>query len=171
MRVSLVPWELIWLASLIVFGLSLLGVVIGWLRHRKGGWPTSPLLYLSLLLVIAIPAGLKLTGYRFDLDTKHDEITRPEHALPDLITRQYGPTTIQAMYDAAVRAIQQSKTYGQPWRITYAGVDAYEAARIDVLVPVFFFTDTMSISIVTNRRRRCRVRLGSHRPPGAAARR
>jgi hypothetical protein len=147
MRISIIPWEFIWLIGLLVLIVTTIWTAIGQIKRRKFGWPGSFFFYGALIVVTVIPAGLKLTHYRFKLNGQTGEVTRLGHEIPDLVSRDYDQYTVKDVYEASLRAIQASKTYGQPWRVKFAGLTREETARISVDVPVFFVTEALDITI------------------------
>ena len=146
MKIALWPWEIIWLACLLVFIFSLFGTFVRQISQRR--WlPNSPVFYISFLLLLIIPAALTLTGYRFSLNSAPTETTHLDHPIPDLRIHEYRGYNITQVYEASLRVVQSMQTYAQPWRITFVDVDPAKAARIEVLVPVLWYADEMSISV------------------------
>ena len=146
-RISLIPWEFIWLFCLLLGLISLVWTVWTQLRQRKFGWPKSGLFYLALILLIIIPVGLRLTNYRFKLSSGTSEATSLDHQLPDLVIREYEGYSIQDVYEASLRVAQQETNYGQPWTIIFAGTEEFRVARLEMIIPVFFYEDRMSVTI------------------------
>ncbi|MFQ5575853.1 MAG: DUF1499 domain-containing protein [Anaerolineae bacterium] len=149
MKVSLIPWEPIWLASLACFIILAAWSAAGYLRGKKPGAVKSAALYLSIVLAAAIPAGATLLNYRFDLDAQSNEATRLDHSLPDLQTRRYREYTAEQVFRAALRAVQAASTYGQPWTVTFAELKDNRTGRIAAQVPVLFTTHSLAVTIQT----------------------
>ena len=147
MKISTVPWEVIWLAILAIGLLALMWRVWQQAKARRFGWPHSSIFYLALILLLAIPGGLRVTNHRFTLRDSGVETTRLEHALPDLTLHEYEAYNIHEVYQASLTAIQSLHTYGQPWTITYAGEEEYRAGRIETKVPVLFWQDRLTVTI------------------------
>jgi uncharacterized protein (DUF1499 family) len=145
-KISLVPWEIIWLLSWVIFIISLIWFIVERVKIKKFSLPKSFVLYASLLILIVIPLGLKVFNYRFHLGAGAGEITAPYHELIDLQTHQYKAYTVEQLYQASLRAVQSLSTYGQPWTIVFAEHNE-EAGRIAVQVPVFFVIDDLAIII------------------------
>lgn len=146
MKVSLIPWEYIWLASAILFVPALIRWLISLLKAKKFSPPTSPWLCLPLLALLVIPVGLRLLNYQFIITCNIDAATSEYQPVLDLRTRLYPNNTSRQIYEAGIKTIQAAATYGQPWTITFAEFDEESGAgRLGVQVPVFFGIDTMAI--------------------------
>lgn len=148
MKVSLIPWEYIWLVSVALFAPALIRWIIGLIKAKKFSPPASIWFYLPLLALLIIPAGLRLLNYQFILSRNVDAATLETHPVVDLRTRFYPHDDSRRLYDASVKTIQNATTYGQPWTITFAEFEEESgAARLGVQIPVFFGIDTMAVVI------------------------
>lgn len=148
MRLSLIPWEWIWVLSLVVLIFTVIWWLVKMVRQRAFLWPKSWLMALSLVLVIAIPLGTKALNYRFNLQTSESTVTQPDHPIADLQTRIYDQYTPQELHEASIRAVQASSTYLQPWTIMFTDLDEYnQAARLVAQVPVIFTVDDFAVTI------------------------
>ncbi len=148
MKIPLIPWEIIWLVSLIIFVISFLIYGFKMLRNRKFQIPQSVIFYLSLILIVLIPLLLDLTGYRFNLKHGNVEATNPDGLIADLEPRQYFDHDAKHLYDASLRAVQSLSTYGQDWTITFVEFDdEADTGRISVQVPTLFGVDEFVVGI------------------------
>lgn len=151
MKISLIPWEIIWLLDFVVVLVALLWWGTVQLRHRKFSVPRSWVLYGGLFLLIAIPLGLALFDFRFDLEPGAVEMTDPEHPVPDLQTRIYPGKTAEQLYQAALRTVQAQTTYLQPWTIVFAEFDSQgQAGRLVMQVPTIFVVDDLAVTVSRN---------------------
>ena len=146
MKISLIPWEIIWLTILLLFFISLFGTLIRMFSRRRFNLRHWALPFGLLLGLALIPAGLWLTDYRFSLAGDMSEVTSPDHELPDLRIRSFPGYTNDEVYQASLRVVQASRSYLQPWRITFVGQDD-QAGRIVAQVPSLWFTDDLSITV------------------------
>ncbi|RME41653.1 MAG: DUF1499 domain-containing protein [Caldilineae bacterium] len=146
-RISPIPWEPIWLLSLLVWLVSAIWIGVRQFRARTFRLPRSPLFYGALALVIAIPVGLKLLDYRFVPFSRADAATGVDPSLPELHTRRYNAHTVDELYEASLQAVQSLSTYGQPWTIVFVNLQPGWGGRIVAKVPAPFRLDTLSITI------------------------
>lgn len=148
MKVSLIPWEYIWLVSVALFGLALIRWGISLIKAKKFSPPVSVWFYLPLAALLIIPAGLRLLNYQFILTRNVDAATTEAHTVVDLRTRFYPRDDSRRLYEASIKTVQNATTYGQPWTITFAEFEEETGAgRLGVQVPVFFGLDTMAVVI------------------------
>ncbi len=156
MTVSLIPWEAIWFLNLVV--------VVVWifalnLRHperprrgerRQRYWfllPDTPLFYVLFAAIFMLPLALNLLHIQFDVDTQNDAATTFDNPIVNLRPHRYDLPP-QEIYDAALKAVQSQRTYGQPWVITFAEyMPDQKLGRIVAEVPVLWFVDDISITI------------------------
>jgi len=146
-KISVIPWEIIWLLCLFLFIVTFFWTAVTQLKDRKFGFPRSAFFYTLLILLILIPIGLQVTDHRFILTENSLESTLISHELPDLRVRQYDDYTVQEIYQASIAAVQATKSYAQPWRIKFAELEEDQAGRIVVQVPVLWFTDELNITV------------------------
>ena len=147
MRLSVIPWEIIWLTCLLVFVIIMLVEIVRQVRNRKVTWPTSLLFYAVIVGLIFIPLSLNLTNYRFDLSSGPVEYSRYDHQLVDLRPQIYSQHSLDELYQASIEALKTLKSYGFSWTITYVQPDTNGVAQIKALAPIMIFTDEVSISI------------------------
>ncbi len=146
MQISLIPWEVIWAIALSGLIITLPFEIRRLWRAKKWAWRLS-WAGACLLLVAAIPIGLKLTGYRFDIDARNTEATSFINPLPDLKTRRYSNYSAGQLYQAGLAAVQSLATYGQPWTITFADFAPRQGGRLAVEVPVVVFIDDLAVTV------------------------
>lgn len=146
MTISLIPWEGIWSVALLGLLIAVPLELWRWRRAKKWvgkfSWAGA-----CLLLVTAIPLGLKATGYRFDMDAHNTEVTTFINPLPELKTHRYKTYTPKQLYQASLTAVQSLSTYGQPWIITFADFDPRVGGRLAVEVPVLVFVDDLAVTV------------------------
>ena len=139
MKISLIPWEIIWLACLILSVILIIIEVFRQLKARKLGWPKFWLLYVSLAVVVLMPLVLRLTNTRFNPSSTTGAVTHYEQTIPDLQPRIYSEYSLDQLYQASLRAIQSMETYGMAWTITYVQPNTNGVARITALAPSNLF--------------------------------
>ena len=149
MKISLIPWEAIWLTNIFILIIWLIGLMVKWIWAKKLSLPKTPLFYINILICISVPFLLSIFNYRFDLDLNHTELTTRDHEIVDLrihtySTDDYTPTEI---YDASIRAIQSLTTYAQPWTIARVDTNERQTGLIMAQVPVLMFVDDLAILI------------------------
>lgn len=145
MKISLIPWEIIWLIVLLaVLLLGLWALLRRWLQGRISLRLKAILAGLGLTLIL-IPLALRLFGYQFRLDTSNTTITAPDHAKPQLRTHIYLQPPGQ-VYDTALEAVKGIRTWGFPWTITYLDRDE-TGGVIKADVHLFFLTDDIFLFV------------------------
>lgn len=153
MKISLVPWEVIWFVDLVVVVLWIFAANLK--RPPKQGrrqryWfllPNKPIFYIIFSVIFVLPVSLNLLNIQFDVDTQNDAATTFDNPIEDLRPRRYDLPP-REIYDAALKVVQSQKTYGQQWIITYADyLPEDRAGRIVAEVPVFNFVDDIAITI------------------------
>ncbi|MEM7032763.1 MAG: hypothetical protein AAF629_24640 [Chloroflexota bacterium] len=146
MKISLIPWELIWIICLILFSIAAIRSLVKQIKQRQLNLRRNLIVYILLLLVIGIPYTVPLAGYRFMLAENSLEATHLEHDIPDLQSRTYEAYSVDEIYEASLRVIQNLQTYGQQWHIQFAELDAGYSGRIQVQIPVWWGTDQLTIA-------------------------
>lgn len=145
MKISLIPWEAIWLLiiaiTILVGGASLL---VWW---RRGRLPRRWQVWLiGLVLSLAlIPLGLRLLGYQFKFNHSTTVSTSLFHPSPDIRTHVYLKPHAE-VYDAALEAVKSINTWGFPWTITWRRTDA-TGGVIKAEVHVLFLTDDLFVFV------------------------
>ena len=149
MKISLIPWEFIWLINWLVLLVFVILFIAKFINTKKFTWPNSIIFYISCLILVGVPLGLRLTNYRFELGTNSIETTQEEHSLVDLRNRNYvnAEYSHDEIYEASIRAVQSLSTYGQSWTITHISRNYREIGYIYVQVPVFTFVDELVIIV------------------------
>lgn len=149
MKISLIPWEAIWLTNIFILIIWLIGLMIKWVWLKKLSLPKTILFYINILICISVPFLLSIFNYRFDLDLNHTEITSLNHEIVDLRIHTYSQEdyTPTEIYEASIRAVQSLTTYAQPWTIARVETNERNAGLIIVQVPVLVFIDDMMILI------------------------
>lgn len=147
MRISLIPWEFIWLGCFIILVISTIVIAVKQIREKTFQIPQSWLFYIPLIGVLFIPLTLSLTNYRFDLLAPSRESSTYDHPVSDLRIRYFPNDTVQSVFDASLAAVQTLHTYGIRWTITNYYVEDGVLAEIDATVPVIFLEDRVNIFI------------------------
>jgi hypothetical protein len=148
MKLTLIPWELIWLACLFFLLIGTL-IIIGRSAAKKEFLPpkTAPF-YVVLLGAILIPVGSLLLNYHFDTGARVSVLTIHEHPVLDLQTRTYDGFSVDELHQASIRAVQGLRPYSQQWMITNIQTDANLAARLEIRAPWLLWTNRMAVGIV-----------------------
>lgn len=147
MKISLIPWEIIWLTCLILLVMTVIRAVVIQVKLRRLSLKQNWLVYLLLLLTVGIPYTLPFFGYRFILSQNAAEYTDAEHAIPALQSRIYDSHDIDTLYRTSLRVAQGSRSYGQPWRVAFADLSEGYSGRIVVQVPTLWQRDELTITI------------------------
>ncbi len=153
MKISLIPWEIIWLINLVVVAVWIFAINLKLPKRedrRKRYWfllPETPLFYALFSIIFVLPLALSLLHIQFDVDAMNDAATTFDNPIVDLRPHRYDLPP-QDIYDAALKVVQTRRTYGQPWTITFAEyMPAEELGRITAEVSVLGFVDDISITI------------------------
>jgi len=153
MKISLIPWEVIWLINLVVIVVWIFAINMELPKRRdrrKRYWfllPEQPIFYGLFAVIFMLPLTLNLLHIQFDVDAINDAATTFDNPIVDLRPHRYDIPP-QTLYDAALKVVQSSRTYGQPWIISFAEyMPDEELGRITAEVSVFNFVDDVSITI------------------------
>lgn len=147
MKVSAVPWEMIWLLCLILLVVVLLQALVKQIKARRFSLKQNLLVYICLILSVGIPYTLPMLGYRFMVGQNAAEYTDIEHPISGLRSQIFEGYSIDQLYHASLAAVQSARTYGQPWHIHFAELSDGYSGRIVVQVPVWWYHDELTISI------------------------
>ncbi len=153
MKISLIPWEIIWFIDVIV--------VVFWIfatnlkrppqqERRRRYWfllPDNAVFYIVFSVIFVLPVSLNILNIQFDVDSQNDAATTFDNPIEDLRPRRYDLPP-REIYDAALKAVQSQRTYGQRWIITFADyLPDDRTGRIVAEVPVLNFVDEIAITI------------------------
>lgn len=90
MTVSLIPWEAIWFANLVVVVVWIFSINLklpNRQERRKRYWfllPSQPLFYVLFSAIFLLPLALNLLHVQFDVDTNNDAATTFDNPLIEL---------------------------------------------------------------------------------------
>lgn len=153
MKISLIPWETIWFINLVIVAVWIFAINLKLPKRedrRKRYWfllPETALFYTLFSIIFILPLLLSLLHIQFDVDAQNDAATTFDNPIVNLRTHRYDLPP-QDIYEAALDAVKSSRTYGQPWTISFTEyMPNQELGRISAEVPVLMFVDDISITI------------------------
>ncbi len=153
MKISLIPWEIIWFINLIVVVLWISAVNLRHPNRQKHHrrvlflLPEKTIFYILFSMIFIVPLALNVLNIQFDVGAQNDAATTFDNPIEDLRPRRYDLPP-REIYDAALKAVQSQKTYGQRWTITFADyLPEDRVGRIVAEVPVLGFVDEIAITI------------------------
>jgi hypothetical protein len=144
-RITLIPWEIIWLVSLVVALIVGTLALFRWRLRRSWSWRWTTWFVGLGLAVVLIPGASWLLGYQFKLDRTHTTRTVVAHEKPQLRTHIYLEPHSE-VFDASLQAVKSLNTWGFPWTITWRSTDA-SGGLIRAEVHVLFLTDDVFIFV------------------------